>query len=366
MKIGDYETHEYADLFPMMQGTELLELTEDIRTHGLNQPIVLYENKILDGRNRYVACREANVKPAFKEYEGSAPLEWVISGNLHRRHLSVSQRAALSIDLLPLLEEKAKQKRLSTLKQNATKLANLPKREPEFHSAKEAAKILNIGERYVREAKKIQETSPQAIKELKQGTKTLQEVKREQRFEKIKTQRAAIEQEALTPPTGEYDCIVIDPPWKYEGDSEAYNPEGNRGTVPYPTMTLEELKQIKLPSKKDSILWLWTTNLFMEHSFNLLRAWEYEPKTILTWDKQHFGTGRWLRSQTEHCILATKGKPFWDNTKHGTLISEKRTQHSKKPKAFYDLVEELCPGRKLDYFARQKREGWDVYGDEVR
>jgi N6-adenosine-specific RNA methylase IME4 len=87
---------------------------------------------------------------------------------------------------------------------------------------------------------------------------------------------------------------------------------------------------------------------------------------MLTWDKEHFGTGRWLRSQTEHCILAIKGKPFYNNTKWGTLIREKRTEHSVKPEIFYKMVDEICTGRKLDYFARKKREGWDVYGDEVK
>ena len=60
-----------------------------------------------------------------------------------------------------------------------------------------------------------------------------------------------------------------------------------------------------------------------------------------------------------------KRKPYFKNTKWTTLISEKRTTHSKKPEIFYKMVEEICVGRKLDYFARKKRVGWDVYGDEV-
>jgi len=75
--------------------------------------------------------------------------------------------------------------------------------------------------------------------------------------------------------------------------------------------------------------------------------------------------GRWLRSQTEHCILAIKGKPFYHNTTQSTLLKQQRTKHSEKPSSFYELVEKVCAGRKLDYFARKKRKGWDVFGDEI-
>lgn len=97
-----------------------------------------------------------------------------------------------------------------------------------------------------------------------------------------------------------------------------------------------------------------------------LEEWEFEPKTILTWEKQVLGVGRWLRNITEHCILAIKGKPVWDNKRWTTLISEKRTTHSTKPEIFYKMVEDICYGRKLDYFGRKKRKGWEVYGDEVK
>ncbi|HUS51821.1 MAG TPA: MT-A70 family methyltransferase, partial [Candidatus Paceibacterota bacterium] len=65
------------------------------------------------------------------------------------------------------------------------------------------------------------------------------------------------------------------------------------------------------------------------------------------------------------CILAIKGKPYFHNETQSTIFSEKRTTHSTKPEKFYEIVNEICAGRKLDYFARKKREGWDVYGDEV-
>lgn len=85
--------HEIADLFPMMGETDFKELVADIAAQGLLNAIITYEGKILDGRNRYLACREAGVEPAYEDYDGDDPLAYVVAQNLHRRHLTPSQRA---------------------------------------------------------------------------------------------------------------------------------------------------------------------------------------------------------------------------------------------------------------------------------
>jgi N6-adenosine-specific RNA methylase IME4 len=74
------------------------------------------------------------------------------------------------------------------------------------------------------------------------------------------------------------------------------------------------------------------------------------------------GVGKWLRSQTEYCIMAVKGKPLINLTNQTTVLNAKNTGHSTKPMEFYNMVDNLCIGRKLDYFARDKKEGWDNYG----
>ncbi|MHB8974041.1 MAG: MICOS complex subunit MIC10 family protein [Pirellulaceae bacterium] len=96
--------HPICLLFPELPKPELEDLAADIKEKGLFNSIVLYEGKILDGRNRYNACRIAGVEPRFVEWSGGSPLEWVVSENFVRRHLSSSQRAVLALDLLPLLE----------------------------------------------------------------------------------------------------------------------------------------------------------------------------------------------------------------------------------------------------------------------
>lgn len=91
-----YLFHDYCVLFPQADEKTLADMAADIRENGLNEPIILYEGKILDGRNRYLACEQAGVEPDFKEYCGDEPLQYVISRNLHRRHLNESQRALMA------------------------------------------------------------------------------------------------------------------------------------------------------------------------------------------------------------------------------------------------------------------------------
>lgn len=163
-------------------------------------------------------------------------------------------------------------------------------------------------------------------------------------------------------PPGQYEVIVIDPPWPY---GTVYNAETRRVASPYPEMNLDELGALQIPAATDCILWLWTTNAFMHDAHHILEAWDFEPKTILTWFKEKTGVGYWLRGQTEHCILAVKGEPQLTHKAQGTALFAKARRHSEKPDEFYQFVESLCPGRKLDMFARRKRQGWEVWGNEI-
>ena len=92
----DYELHPLCTLFPRIIDDEFLALTADIKTHGLREPIILHEGMILDGGNRYRACIKAGIEPNFLTFGGGNLVEYVLSSNLHRRHLSAAQRSAIT------------------------------------------------------------------------------------------------------------------------------------------------------------------------------------------------------------------------------------------------------------------------------
>ena len=163
---------------------------------------------------------------------------------------------------------------------------------------------------------------------------------------------------------GPFPVIVLDPPWRYEKRVEDAT---HRGRNPYPDMSIEEICALPIRRLADDncVLWLWTTNAFMREAFRCLDAWGFREKTILTWAKDRMGTGDWLRGQTEHAIMSVLGAPTVTLTNQTTLLNASMREHSRKPDEFYSLVDALCPGPKLEMFAREKRDGWSAWGAEV-
>ena len=129
--------HPYANLFPKMDEKSLRELTASIREDGLQESILTFEGKILDGRNRALACANAQVKPRYEKYKGDNALGFVIRANLHRRHLTTSQRAAVAAELANLEHG-----------QKTADTANAVTQD-------EAARMLNVSTDSLQRAKKV-------------------------------------------------------------------------------------------------------------------------------------------------------------------------------------------------------------------
>lgn len=179
----------------------------------------------------------------------------------------------------------------------------------------------------------------------------------------IQRQRDEIEQQPMVEPDGLFDVIVIDPPWNY---GTQYDAGGRRVGNPYPEMSQQELINMEIPSEDNSIMFLWTTQRFIWDAKELLNAWGFEYRNMVVWDKQIIGMGDLFRMQCEFCLVGIKGKPTLDNNHtHRDIIQEKRREHSRKPESFYKMVDELCVGRKLDFFSRQQRKGWANFGNDT-
>jgi len=187
-------------------------------------------------------------------------------------------------------------------------------------------------------------------------------------FKRLKVMRQAEAIRKEPPPLpnrGPYRVIVADPPWPYEKRQED---PSHRGVLPYTSMSIAQICAVPASSiaHDDCILWLWVTNHHIREAFAVLDVWGFQQKTILTWTKDKMGMGDWLRGQTEHCLMAVRGKPIVHLTNQTTALSAPVRAHSQKPDEFYELVEKLCPAPRYAYlFSRSVRERWDCHGDEV-
>ena len=156
-----YPIHPAADAFPMIGSGALTELSQDIRKNGLLEPVKLWQGQILDGRNRSKACEIACVEPRYEEVVTSDPVAYVISANIHRRHLTTQQRAAVGAELANMTKQ-------DTLKQNTTDVSN---DTTEKVSTQQAADMMDVSKASVDRAKKRMKDDPAAHEAAKRGEK---------------------------------------------------------------------------------------------------------------------------------------------------------------------------------------------------
>lgn len=412
MIVGGYETHPAADLFPMLPDEELRELARDIKKNGLREAVVVIGSKILDGRNRAFACKMLNLEPRFTQYDGKTDpaslIDYVVSKNLARRHLTASQRAWLGALIEEQYAEAAKEAMRAGGRRggSAKGRADLPtpssSEQPPPRARDRAAKAVGSSGRSVQDAKLVRErAAPEVQAAVAGGKLSVDAAKELAKLEDQDVQRRILERSSgkpgnirahvrqherrelakqldakpLPPLTGHFDVITADPPWLYDLRAEDAT---HRGNTPYPPMTTEEICALEVGSRpvievaeKDAVLWLWTTNGHLlgkkavSDALLVAEAWGFQPKAMLTWVKDRLGLGHYLRNRTEHCILAVRGKPVITLSNEDTVLEAPVREHSRKPDEFYELVERVTPGAKLELFSREARKGWAAWGAEV-
>ena len=178
-------------------------------------------------------------------------------------------------------------------------------------------------------------------------------------------------------PSRHFGCVVADPPWEYREGWPAWNDNGERKPLEYPTMTVDDIKAMSVGKllKHEAYLFLWTTSRYLEAGFEVCRAWTCAPRQVLTWCKPPNGTGPggMFATTTEFVIVGqrigershARGTRTLGERINTSWFQWPRGRHSEKPEAFQDTLMQVCPGPYLELFARRTRLGWATWGNEV-
>lgn len=372
--------HPLANIFPLIEGAEFDALVADVKENGVQQPIIIFDGKILDGRNRYRAATKSGADYITVEYDGDDPLSYVVSLNLHRRHLDEGQRATVAAKLETIKhggDRKSDQDanlHLDIKRSEAAELLNVSTRSvasarsvidaveenkaiPEIQIAMEQGRLApSMAEKIVKADPEIQK---KIIDRVNEGTKPTEAAR--QVIAAAKSERRVAE------PTGKYRVIYADPPWSY---GNSMPDEFGEQRDHYPVMTLDEIcaMPVKEWAEDDAVLFLWVTSPILEESFEVIRSWGFNYKASFIWDKVKHVMGHYNSVRHEILLVCVRGSCQPDVRKlYDSVVSIERTEHSRKPEYFYEIIETLYThGTKLELFRRgEARIGWQAYGNEV-
>ncbi len=427
--------HPLANLFPLIEGLAFNELVADIAANGLREPIVLHQGMILDGRNRWRALEVLGVEPVYAilgltieaptlavraalsgravtdeemsrlpraladlPYDftiagvpGVDALAFVISKNLHRRHLTDDQRSMIAARLVTAergrpadnaaiggISRQAAATMLATGEASVERARTVVQR-----AIPEIAALVDRGEASVRSAAELATLPPElqrkAIAAIAGSSETapafravVKEIRAEKQLEKKERRESrervlALQQRAL--PDRRYGVIYADPEWRFEPWSRETGMDRSADNH-YPTSAENDivLRPVGNIAAKDCALFLWATAPMLKAGLRVLEHWGFTYKSQVIWRKDRIGNGYWFRNRHEILLVGTRGDvpapamgDQWDS-----VIDAPIGEHSAKPEIFAELIEAYFPNLpKIELNARRARPGWDVWGLEA-
>ena len=402
-----YPVHPAAELFPMMGAEALQALADDIKAHGQREPVILFDRKVLDGRNRLLACEMAGVEPRFvtrTDAEVGDPIAFVLSLNKHRRHMEPSQLATLSVKVSAAYAVAARARQAAAggdRKSEAVSgsLGNEPspsdltrERDNNARSLVQAAKQVGAGINATATMAAVLRDAPEVFAAVDRGliatvtdakaAAALPKAQRAEFMQRVETggeeRTAALKQlrapavlaeaKAIRNERGEarrtermetlaaiatgnrgldgvgtYPVIYADPPWRYD----VVESESRAIENHYPTMSNEDIYALPIQSlcTDDAVLFLWATSPKLVEAIQVVAAWGFTYKTCMVWVKDKIGMGYYARQQHELLLIATRGAPPTPAPadRPSSVITATRGEHSAKPDEFYAVIERMYP-----------------------
>jgi len=361
-------------ILPLKQ-EEYVQLEKSILEDGCRDALVVWNDTIIDGHNRYAICMAHNIpfQTVEKSFESkNAAKLWMIRNQWARRNLTPFEAGELGLKAKPLIAEENMLRMLAGVSPDNPTQTFVEGTRSDRETLGQIAAESGVSRETLRKIEHIQtaqETgriAPEVIAALndKKSKVSISKV-----FSDIRREEKKVERQAdivLNPviPDGEYNVILADPPWQYNFSETQSREIENQ----YPTMTLDDIKNLNLPVEENSVLFLWATAPKLEEALEVLNAWGYEYKTCAIWDKGVIGMGYWFRSQHELLLVGVMGtfRTPEAEDRFSSMIHSHRSTHSSKPEIIYEMLEKMFPNKKyLEVFARSNREGWVSWGNQV-
>ena len=362
-------------VLPDLSAEDFAALRADIAARGVLVPVEYDEDgNILDGHHRVRACEELGLTdwPRFIR-KGLSEADKRVHArqlNLARRHLNRDQKRDLIAAQLRETPEKSN-------RQVAEGLGVDHKTVAAVRGAVEATGEIPQLEKTVgadgKERRKPIRTSfvdptPAGQREVLDAAKAI-------RAEKAATSRAVRLDNLAEISRGnrdlatdvKYPIIYADPPWRYENPPIGATSRAIENH--YPTMTLAEICALPVGelATDDALLYLWATAPKLAECFEVIRAWGFEYRTNMVWDKEKIGMGYHARNQHELLLICKRGNipPPAAGTQPSSVYREPRGAHSAKPTFYHEMIEAAYPQiPKIELFCRSPRDGWAVWGNQ--
>jgi len=378
-----YEFHRYANIFPLMHenSNEFLNLKDSLKQTGMIVPVLLFGDKILDGRNRYRChLEDETIELKTEQFNGTdeEALNYSLALNNTRRHLVEGQRALAAIRLsevqsgMKTIEGQKWASEIFGVSLSLVRMAFDITRS--HHSEKnQLLEMIELDDIAISAAHNILKNLPpekweQAALSDKNAKQWIKEVKRNDNELKFANKTVAANR-ALENDTMLYGVIYIDPPWRFEVRSE--NGMDRSAENHYPTMTLDDIRGMKIPAADDCVMFLWATVPHLNNAIEILEGWGFTYKSAYFWHKTKPGLGYWSANTMEVLLLGVKGEipaPLPEQ-RMDQVIKAEQGKHSEKPEVFADGITKMFPNvAKVDMFARKrshKGDNWYYHGNEV-
>ena len=366
---------DFENLIPPLSEDEFNGLEKSILEEGVREPIVTWRGYIVDGHNRYKIATKYGLDFDTVEYDfadEAAVKLWMIRNQLSRRNLEKSQIAMLAVledDLVEPLRKAAHEREYSG-KANPDATPHQG-RNPQTNDV--IARSIGVGSRIVADAMKVRKSGDeQLVADVLSGkisvNKAAEQVKRAERqtaIDEAKAQPRSASYVDIFNTDKKYRVIYADPPWSYNDECKTGGVQSRGASGVYTVMTLEDICKLPVPSQDNAVLFMWTTSPMLEVSFDVINSWGFTYKSSFIWDKVAHNRGHYNSVRHEFLLIAVKGSCTPDVKKlYDSVVSIERTEHSRKPAYFRELIDELYPiGERIELFAREAADGWDVWGD---